>query len=50
MSAPAIGDADGADLRVLMKGIRAMSTDAMEEQPVGQSDHLELARLVIEIA
>jgi hypothetical protein len=27
-----------------------MSTDAMEEQPVGQADHLELARLVIEIA
>jgi hypothetical protein len=33
-----------------MKGIGAMSTDAMKEQLVGQADHLELARLVIEIA
>jgi hypothetical protein len=50
MSAPAIGDEDGVDPCVQMKGIRAMSTDAMEGQPVGQADHLELARLVIEIA
>jgi hypothetical protein len=50
MPAPAIGDEDGLGSRVQMKGISAMATDAMDEQLVGQADHLELARLVIEIA